>query len=217
MILIPTVPHTGTQFALSLFGTKIELTRHQCMRRFDRLRPDMQQELVRRFKDRKDGVSSDSAVVIGKGTVQIAPDNDGIYRPPSDSHVLCDHISEISVKGLVALGKKMPMIIPLRHPKVAAVSWKSRGRSQKQMCDAFRLLVKYLDPLEPHYLPIDTDHRQDFLDKINTDLELNLQTDWKPVGDMKGNFDLRHDKIKASKVVTKLCQDIKPFLDRFYD
>jgi len=209
MILIPTIENTGTHFIVSLFGTEIDVSRRYGFGAFESLRPDIQEELLCRLSGRKDGIpGSDSGALMIPANIRL---NGG---PLYD--VVFEHIpSQLSL--MLRLGVDNPMVIPLRHPKVVAESWKARGQEEKRMCADFRTLVEKLNPLNPYYLPIDSDRRQEFLDKINDGLGLNLETDWKPIGEQKGNSHLRHDAVDCSPVVAKLCEEIKPFLDRFYD
>lgn len=75
-----------------------------------------------------------------------------------------------------------PCLVPMRHPEAVAVSHYTRYGSVDKMCHGFRQLVKFADPLGPYYLPLDTDDRQDYLDRINERFGLSLQTRWPIIG-----------------------------------
>ena len=63
-----------------------------------------------------------------------------------------------------------------------ALSYKVRRESLETMGDYFRRLMTGIDPLKPLYLPLDVPDRQDYLDRINSELNLDLTTDWSAVG-----------------------------------
>ena len=209
MILIPTIEHTGTHFVVSLFGTEIDLSRRPGMQAFDSLRPDIQQELIKRLSHMKDTVPGGTDPMV-PSSIRLDPD-----APVLADQVVFEHIPK-QLPMLLALAEVESIIIPLRHPKVTAVSWKSRGKDEAQMCDDFRTVVEQFDPLNPYYLPIDSERRQDFLDEINIAFDLELETDWTPIGEIEGNAHLRHGDVECSPLVAELCDEIKPFLDRFY-
>jgi hypothetical protein len=133
------------------------------------------------------------------------------------NEVIFVHVDTKQLDYLLELVASNNTIIPLRHPKVTAQSWIARHKCTKQMCRNFRTIVYTLDPLNPHYLPIDSPDRQKYLDKINEDMDLDLKTDWEPTGKRLGNDKLRHYDCPADPQTLKLCEEIKPFLDRFYD
>lgn len=114
---------------------------------------------------------------------------------------------------------KYPVVIPIRHPKVCALSWENRGRELDDMCQMFREMVNIYDKYNPFYIPLDTNKRESALNSINDQLVIKLTTQWKPVHSRRENHEVRYtDKIelKEGNLVNDLIQEIKPFLDRFY-
>ena len=132
------------------------------------------------------------------------------------SEVMFEHVDTNELDYLLKLAENNTMIIPLRHPKVTAQSWLARNKCTIQMSRDFRTLVNRFDPLNPYYLPLDVEDKQDYLDVINEDLGLELKTDWNPTGRFMGNNLLRHEDCLIDVTVKDLCEEIKPFLDRFY-
>jgi hypothetical protein len=129
-----------------------------------------------------------------------------------------EHVDTPELDYLLDLVAKNKTIIPLRHPMVTAQSWLARNKCTEQMCRDFRTLYYKFDLLGPRYLPLDVDNRQDYLDKINEDFDLDLQTDWSPAGSERlGYHNLRHQQCNGDSHTLELCKEIKPFLDRFYD
>ena len=64
---------------------------------------------------------------------------------------------------------------------------------------------------------IDSPNREQYLQGINQDLGLDLKTDWGVKGSRHNNHNVRHQDVDAPDCVLELCDEIKPFLDRFYD
>ena len=85
-----------------------------------------------------------------------------------------------------------PILVPLRHPNLVAESWRRRGKPLNELIENFNLLVNEIDPLKPHYLPIDVPDRQGYLDKINQDLNLNLTTDWSIENSKEHTYNLNY-------------------------
>lgn len=127
-----------------------------------------------------------------------------------------DHIHPANARMFMSLLKTNTVVVPLRHPKCVAVSWRARQWEEQEMIDCWDFLVSDIDPLQPHYLPIDSPRREDFLAQLNEDLDMQLETLWEPEGVKHNNHRLRHEEVQASPAVNDLCERIKPFLDRFY-
>jgi len=107
-------------------------------------------------------------------------------------------------------------IIPLRHPLVVARSWQSRGGNILELVETWEHLVNDIDPMNPCYLPIDSEYRVGYLNALNISAGLYLKTDWEPVGST-GNHELRHQDIKGDKLIHDLVDRISGFLSRFYE
>ena len=69
--------------------------------------------------------------------------------------VLFRHIDAQTLKFLVPFLEKYPAIVPLRHPRSCAVSWKAREKSVFDMLDCWKILIESIDQYNPFYLPID--------------------------------------------------------------
>lgn len=132
--------------------------------------------------------------------------------------IIWDHV-DANLKFFADLGSRHPMVIPLRHPKVAAASWRGRGKDQKVMISHFRMVLDHLDPLDPLYLPIDSEDRTHFLNEIRNELDMPLKTNWEPLGVRKSTHSWRHtDHIQGiDSAVYDFIADTRSFWDRFYD
>ena len=108
-------------------------------------------------------------------------------------------------------------IIPLRHPLVVAKSWQDRGGNLLELVESWELLVNEIDPLHPTYLPIDSPHRDSYLNIIRIKTRKMLPTEWEPVSSVNGNHELRHEDMEGDKLITDLVDRISPFLNSFYD
>lgn len=102
--------------------------------------------------------------------------------------VRVEHLTPSSCPTLVEMGRKAEgVVIPLRHPCEIALSWRRRGKDILGATGSATLgqwmsnMVEYFDPLDPHYLPLDTSERELYLRRMNFDLGLELETDWQPV------------------------------------
>ncbi len=127
-----------------------------------------------------------------------------------------DHIHPALKHRFLPLLEGKTIIIPLRHPKVVAKSWADRKKDEQELIECFECLVNDVDKFDPYYLPLDSDRRDEYLQKINEGLGLDLVTDWGAKGVKQNNQSLRHTDVTASRNVEALCERIKPFLDRFY-
>ena len=127
-----------------------------------------------------------------------------IERPDVDNLIYLGHITRNSIEHIKKLDH--PIIVPLRHPSLVEESWRRRGKSTTDLRENFRLLVDEIDPLNPLYLPIDVPDRQTYLDRINSELGLNLVTDWGVVNSQCHTFDIARKE-----------SNIEPdFISRFY-
>ena len=124
------------------------------------------------------------------------------------------HLTANSIGNIKRLNN--PILIPLRHPYLVAESWKRRGKPLTELSENFRLLVDELDPLNPLYLPIDVDNKQDYLDKINVELGLSLSTQWGIENSKKMTYNLSYRDLSPDKIMMDLVTDIEGFIKRFY-
>ena len=134
----------------------------------------------------------------------------------TEDSLVFDHISPWHTKTFLPLIKDNLTIIPLRHPYLTAKSWDDRKKDKADLIQSWEVLVNEIDPLEPHYLPLDVPDRQDYLDHLNEATGRSMVTDWTPRGVVQGNSALRHRDVQPCGEIIALCERIKPFLDRFY-
>lgn len=111
--------------------------------------------------------------------------------------------------------EQYPTIIVMRHPLLVATSWKKRGMDIGEMCIAWYILAEQLDQYNPYYLPVDHKDRDLYLQKINEGLGLDLKTDW-PMVNSKHNTLKPEDLGEDQEQVDRLCNNIKPFLQKIY-
>jgi hypothetical protein len=94
------------------------------------------------------------------------------------------HTEDRWLKTLTGLIQQWPCIVPLRHPRDVAASWCKHQHCNQEYYtpDRFLLLwrnlIEYIDPLKPLYLPLDAQNRDDYLEKIRSEIGLDLVTDW---------------------------------------
>ena len=141
--------------------------------------------------------------------------------------VYCRHIwpdnPEEWAKPIVE--KSDRIIVPLRHPYEVAKSWARRPDRGLPLADLrlwWRTLVHQVDPLRPHYLPLDTRERDFYLQDINRDLGLRLKTDWPIVREADGTDGSAYDDVLLEGPDLVLACDIiadrelLPFFARFW-
>lgn len=124
------------------------------------------------------------------------------------------HLNRNTIENIKKL--EYPIITTVRHPYLVAESWKRRGKPLSELIQNFRLLVDEIDKLNPLYLPIDVDNRQQHLDVINLELGLNLETDWGITNSEHNTYDLKREEIEPDPSIKRLTEEIGEFLDRFY-
>jgi len=140
-------------------------------------------------------------------------------EPKEENVIYFDHMFPHKRESIEGVCEKHPVIIPIRHPKVCALSWERRNRELDDMCQMFREMVNVYDKYNPFYIPLDTDLRDDALNSINKELMLKLTTQWKPVHSKREGSKSRFTdsiELKEGKLVEELIEEIQPFLDRFY-
>ena len=140
------------------------------------------------------------------------------------SHFVSDHLlaeyDQAPLKGPIPKGQvvvmdhvythKLPLfrklinrydpviIIPIRHPKVCAMSWCERGW---ELTPDFFLMWENIMTFKGDkvfYLPLDVDDREEWLKKINDGTDLVLSTDWPEVG---SNSKLRYKDLAYKDLI----------------
>lgn len=125
-------------------------------------------------------------------------------------------IKETQIGMALELARKMPIVIPLRHPFRCEQSWVRKGQDVGEMIKAYQTLIARFDPLHPYYMPVDSLRRDDFLDSLRA-IDSNLETDWGVVHSQSGTYGLSIESITPSAEVIKLISDNRAFFARFYD
>lgn len=130
--------------------------------------------------------------------------------------VVFDHVFPHQKHLFLPLIENNITIVPLRHPYLTAKSWADRNHEKSDLVGMWECMVNDIAPLEPFFLPLDVDDRQDYLDALNKATGLGLTTDWTPRGVKHNNFNLRYTDLEPKAEIIALCERIQPFLDRFY-
>lgn len=134
----------------------------------------------------------------------------------NDDSIIFDHVLPHQKHLFLPLIAEHTTIVPLRHPYLTAKSWDDRGMDKADLIAMWEVMVNDINPLDPFYLPLDVDNRQDYLDELNDHTGLNLETDWTPRGVKNNNSNLRHGDLTPCDEFGQLCERFAPFLDRFY-
>ncbi len=130
--------------------------------------------------------------------------------------IIFDHVLPHQKHLFLPLIAEHTTIVPLRHPYLTAKSWDDRGMDKADLIAMWEVMANEINPLDPFYLPLDVENRQDYLDELNEWTGLGLKTDWAPQGVKNNNADLRHTDLVPCDEILALCERIEPFLDRFY-
>ena len=132
-----------------------------------------------------------------------------------DDSVVFDHVFPHQRHLFLPLIRDHLTIVPLRHPYLTQKSWADRNHHKSDLIGMWEVMAEEIAPLNPYFLPLDVENRQDYLDELN-DLGLNLKTDWQAEGEKHNNSALRWQDVEPTEKILELCERIKPFLDRFY-
>jgi hypothetical protein len=110
------------------------------------------------------------------------------------------HIEPKFLEELKHWLKRATTIVPIRHPRTLAVGWKSRFKKLDELEEQIELLKTEIAPFNPFYLPIDNDDRDEWLNKVNLELKLNLTTNWPVIGRHGGDWlELSEDEERRVK------------------
>ncbi len=130
--------------------------------------------------------------------------------------VVFDHVFPHQRYIFLPLIENHLTIVPLRHPYLTEKSWQDRNHDKSDLIDMWKIMANEIAPLEPFFLPLDVPDREDYLSALNEATGLGLQTDWQPAGQRHNNSGLRHTDVSPSDAIVELCDEIQPFLERFY-
>ena len=145
-------------------------------------------------------------------------DHNALINTPGPRDKIDDHIYPEKMTRWKDLLEQYPAIVPLRDPISLAVSWERRNKDLGDMCVMWYIPVEVVDRYNPHYLPIDSVNRNEYLDRINRSLGLKLNTDWPIVNSIYNSMDSGFNELsKAGQIqVLRLCKNIRHFTGRFY-
>lgn len=117
----------------------------------------------------------------------LAPFSGFLPHRPEPEGKLRLHIEECHLVDLEYWTGHAITIVPMRHPRSVAIGWKSRFKPLALLEKQWNQL-KELAPRVDYYLPVDTEDRDEWVDKVNLDLKLNLFTDWPVIGQHGGEY-----------------------------
>lgn len=145
-------------------------------------------------------------------------EHNALINKPKNGQKIDDHIYPEKITRWKELMQEYPAIVPLRHPIKCAVSWERRNRDLGEMVVMWYILVEQLDQFNPHYLPIDSPKRNQYLNRINQSLGLKLSTDWPITNSKHGSSEatIQDLGLNSRGQILRLCKNIEHFLDRFY-
>jgi hypothetical protein len=139
------------------------------------------------------------------------------HQARSDSHVYHGHmIKEAQIARAEELALEMPLVIPFRHPYRVEHSWNARARPLPEMFDCYRTLLERFLPLRPYFMPVDSDRREEALQRLSEGVGARLTTDWSVVNGMKNTHKLKLEDFKPSKMVLELADDLQHVMADLY-
>ena len=141
---------------------------------------------------------------------------DHLLKEPGLARV--EHIYPNSCVDLEAIAKVSPTIIPLRHPLLVAESWKRRAKDVFELPMWWSNLVTYFDPHGPFYLCLDKPEIRDGqLADINRDLEMELETNWPVLREMKTPRGPHKLSTEEACSVAETAHALRHFFSRWYE
>ena len=112
------------------------------------------------------------------------------------AHVWAERMPEI----IDRMGEGHPIVVPLRPPVNVALSWKKRERNLAELDQQWRRMRDIIDHYDPMYLPVESPHREVFLDKIRHRLDMPLHTDWRKIASIENEgISLTDEEIKQAE------------------
>lgn len=141
-----------------------------------------------------------------------------LFHPArSDAHVYHGHmLKESQIDRAVDLALDMPLVIPFRHPYRVEHSWNVRARPLDEMLQCYRTLVERFMPLNPYWVPVDSDRRAEVLHRVSGGLGVSLVTDGSVVNGMKGTHTMKLSEFRPSAPVIELVDELRPLMDELY-
>lgn len=133
------------------------------------------------------------------------------------SGVYFDHVNpEKRVFWQPLLDCANAIIVPLRHPVIVAESWRRKGKPLDDMYAQWDMLIDFVDPYQPAYLPLDVDIRDAHLGAINERYNLKLQTRWPVINSKVKTYGLDRQNLPIDTQLQQLLDRLDPLLSRFY-
>lgn len=141
----------------------------------------------------------------------------GFVDRPEGKTLYHGHVEDgAPVQHIKEMAKRMPVVVPLRHPYRVAESWIRRRKPVPDMVARFRLLMKEIVPLGPYFFPVDSNGKHRALRALSDGLGIPFQTDWALVRSISGTHNLKLEDIEPIEPVRKLVDDMAPLLGRYY-
>jgi len=109
-----------------------------------------------------------------------------------------------------------PTIVPLRHPRRVFKSWIDRGQNVEDCINEWVNLIEIVIPHNPYYLPIDSVDREVYLQKINEDLNVRNDQNWRPRGNNKGTMYLNPEEITLPDNAESFLEGIEWLTEKFW-
>ena len=124
-------------------------------------------------------------------------------------------LDEAQISDALALGQRMPLVAPLRHPYWVEETWRRRSRDMSELVPAFYTLIERIEP-EGFVFCIDGKDRQRELRRLAGYVGMDLCSAFPVVHSLSGTAKLERKDLSPSPEIERLVDDIAPFLSRYY-
>jgi hypothetical protein len=139
------------------------------------------------------------------------------HQARSGSHLYHGHLLKpAQIERAAELALEMPLVIPFRHPYRVANSWQLRARPLSEMFECYRTLLERFLPLNPYFMPVDSDRREEALQRLSEGVGVRLTTDWSVVNGMKGTHKMKLEEIVPTRQVVELTRGLEPLMESLY-
>ena len=120
---------------------------------------------------------------------QVIPD----LIPNDDTKCFLHVNDDFHVKNRGDFLSSVTLIVPLRHPHRVLKSFIHRGRELSAYKEQWDNMINLVAPLNPMYLHIDNDIRDEQLALINKTLGKEFHTDWRVIYSAAGTTEMKVD------------------------
>lgn len=110
-----------------------------------------------------------------------------------------------------------PIIVPLRHPKRVFLSWQRRGKPTGHCIQEWKNIIEIVDKYNPYYLPVDSQSREFYLEKIQDKFGLGFDVTWEPRGSKTGSIHKNIEDIYIEPVAEAYVNSIQWFIDEHWN